>query len=122
MSNIFIPPGTGPLVDLGGIGVHFKVRGEQTGGAFAIVKHPVAPRVIVEPHSHRNEDELSYVLEGTIWVRVGDNEIEAVTGSYVWKPRGILHTFWNPITSPARVLEIISPSGFERFFYERVTA
>lgn len=105
-------------MDLGGVGVHFKVRGEQTGGRFAVVEHPVEAGVIVEPHSHEHEDELSYVLAGTIWARVGDKEVEAAAGSYVWKPRKVLHTFWNPGPEPARILEVISPAGFENFFEE----
>lgn len=110
--------GDGPLVDLGGVGVHFKVRGAQTGGGFAVVEHPVEPGVIVEPHTHQHEDELSFVLEGTIWVRVGDQEMEATAGSYVWKPRRVPHTFWNAGPEPARLLEVISPGGFEDFFEE----
>lgn len=116
--DFFIGTGGGPLIDLGGVGVHFKVRGEQTGGRFAVVEHPVDPGVIVEPHRHQHEDELSYVLEGTIWARVGDQEIEATAGSYVWKPRQVLHTFWNAGPKPARILEVISPAGFEDFFEE----
>ncbi len=117
-SAVHVAPGGGTFVDLDGLGVHFKVRGEQTGGGFAIVEHPMEPRIIVEPHIHRDEDELSFVLEGTIWARVGDREVEAATGSYVWKPRGVLHTFWNPGPAPARILEVISPAGFERLFEE----
>jgi len=117
-SDVHVGPGGGALVDLGGLGVHFKVRGEQTGGSFAIVEHPIEPRILVDPHIHRHEDELSYVLEGTIWARVGDREIEASPGSYVWKPRGVLHTFWNPGPEPARILEVISTAGFERLFEE----
>ena len=117
-ADVHLPPDGGALVDLGGLGVHFKVRGEQTGGSFAIVEHPIQPGILVDPHIHRNEDELSYVLEGAIWARVGDREIEAVTGSYVWKPRDVLHTFWNPGPEPARILEVISPAGFERLFEE----
>jgi quercetin dioxygenase-like cupin family protein len=113
-----VPPDAGDLVDLGGIGVHFKIPGSMTDGTIAIVEHPVEPGVVVEPHVHQHEDELSYVLEGEVWVRVGDEEIHATAGSYVWKPRGVLHTFWNPGTSSARILEIISPAGFERFFAE----
>jgi quercetin dioxygenase-like cupin family protein len=116
-----LAPGGGKLVDLGGLGVQFKVLGKQTGGAFSIVEHPIEPYVVVEPHIHRNEDELSYVLDGTVWARVGDHEVEAAAGAYVWKPRGVLHTFWNPGPKPARVLEVISPAGFERFFDELAT-
>lgn len=116
VSDVHVGPGGGVLVDVGGLGVQFKVRGESTGGSFAVVEHPIQPGVLVDPHIHRNEDELSYVLDGTIWARVGDREVEAVTVSYVWKPRGVLHTFWNPGPRPARILEVISPAGFERLF------
>lgn len=114
--DAYIRPGDGTLFDLGGLGVHFKVRGEQTGGSYAIVEHPVEPRVLLDPHVHQHEDELSYVLDGIIWARVGEREVEASAGSYVWKPRGVLHTFWNPGPEPARILEVISPAGFERLF------
>lgn len=39
-----------------------------------------------------------------------------MAGSYVWKPRGVLHTFWNPGPEPARILEVMTPAGFERLF------
>lgn len=113
-----LEPGAGKLVDLGGLGVHFKVRGERTGGAFAVVEHPVSPATIVEPHVHQHEDELSFVLEGTVWARVGEQEMELTAGSYLWKPREVLHTFWNVGPEPARILETISPAGFENFFEE----
>jgi hypothetical protein len=38
----------------------------------------------------------------------------------VHKPRGQWHTFWNAGDEPCRILEIISPAGFERFFAELV--
>jgi quercetin dioxygenase-like cupin family protein len=115
---LHVPAGAGHLADLGGLGVHFKLSGAQTGGGIAVVEHPIAPGVLVEPHVHTNEDELSYVLEGTVWARVGDREVEAGPGSYVWKPRGVLHSFWNAGPEPARLLEVITPAGLERFFDE----
>ena len=39
----------------------------------------------------------------------------------MWKPRNVLHTFWNPGPEPARLLEIISPAGFEVFFEDLAT-
>jgi uncharacterized cupin superfamily protein len=53
------------------------------------------------------------VLEGEGGVRAGDQVIVATPGCYVLKPRGVPHTFWNAGTKPARVIEIISPAGFE---------
>jgi quercetin dioxygenase-like cupin family protein len=117
----FLGTDHGRLVDLGGLGVRFKVYSEQTGGNFAVVEHPIEPGVLVEPHTHQHEDELSYVVSGTIWARVGDTEIQAPAGTYVWKPRQVLHTFWNPGPEPALIVETISPGGFERLF-EQVAA
>jgi mannose-6-phosphate isomerase-like protein (cupin superfamily) len=113
-----VAPGAGRLVDLGGVGVQFKIPGELTGEAFSVVEHPVEPGVVVEPHVHVHEDELSFVVEGSIWARVGDEEMEVPAGGYLWKPRGVLHTFWNPGPRPARLVELISPAGFEHFFAE----
>ncbi|HTA41177.1 MAG TPA: cupin domain-containing protein [Bryobacteraceae bacterium] len=97
---LVVKPGEGRSVSLGGMGVVFKISGANTGGAFAIVEHPIDAGRLVLPHVHRHEDEYSYVLEGTIGARVGDREIVAGPGSYVIKPRGLMHTFWN--AGPAR--------------------
>jgi len=101
---------------LGGIGVDFKIPAAMTGGAFSIVEHPLEPGRLVPPHIHYREDELSYVLEGRIGVRIGDAEHLAGPGTYVWKPRDVPHTFWNAGQEAARLLEIIWPAGFEQFF------
>ena len=113
---LIVEPGAGELVDLGGLGVQFKLGGHQTGGTISIVEHPMEPGRMVPPHVHHDEDEVSYVLEGIFGVRVGDEVGYAGPGSYVWKPRGVAHTFWNEGPGPARLLEIIQPAGFEVFF------
>jgi gentisate 1,2-dioxygenase len=51
---------------------------------------------------------------------LGDEVLEAGPGDLVFKPRGEWHTFWNAGDEPCRILEIISPAGFERFFAELV--
>jgi quercetin dioxygenase-like cupin family protein len=102
----------------GGFGVIFKIYGHETGGLLAVVEHPVSPRVLITPHVHEREDEYSYVLEGTIGARIGGRDLEAPAGSYILKPRGIPHAFWNPTDKPARILEMISPAGFEKYFEE----
>src|SRR5215211_3662529 len=67
-------------------------------------------------HVHEREDEYSYVLAGRLGVRIGDEVLEAGPGELVLKPRGIPHAFWNPGDEEARVLEIVSPAGFEQYF------
>ena len=105
-------------VSLGGLDAVFVVAGEETGGALAVVEHNIEPGVLVPPHRHEREDELTHVIEGEIGARVGDDERTLPAGSYLWKPRGIPHAFWNASVSPARILDVIVPAGFERFFDE----
>lgn len=112
-------PDDGEVVRLLALGVRFMIDGETTGGAFSLVEHPLPPRALGAPlHTHRNEDEYSYVLEGSIGVQLGDEVLEASRGDLVFKPRGVAHTFWNASDEPARLLELISPAGFENYFRE----
>jgi quercetin dioxygenase-like cupin family protein len=91
----------------------------DTGGAAAFVVHPLAPRALGSPvHTHSREDEWSYVLEGRFGVQVGDRTMLAGPGDLILKPRGVPHAFWNPTDEPARLLEVITPGGFESYFEE----
>ena len=90
--TIVVQPSAGRSVSLGGMGVVFKVSGADTGGAFAVVEHPIDPGRLVLPHVHLHEDEYSYVLEGTIGAKVGGHEVAVGPGSYLIKPRGLMHT------------------------------
>jgi quercetin dioxygenase-like cupin family protein len=114
--KIVVEADEGASVSLGGVGVVFKVPGEMTGGVVSIVEHPLDPGRLIPPHIHHKEDELSYVLSGEIGVRIGDTDYTAGPGSYVFKPRGIPHTFWNAGPEPAYLIELLLPSGFENFF------
>jgi uncharacterized cupin superfamily protein len=112
-------PDEGDVVQLLALGVRFMIDGEATGGAFGLVEHPLPPRALGAPvHTHRNEDEYSYVLEGHVGVQLGEEVLEAGPGDLVSKPRGLAHAFWNAADEPARILELISPAGFENYFRE----
>ena len=113
-----VAPGEGKSIRLGGLGVDFKLGSEETGDLLSVVEHPIQPGVLVPPHMHSQEDEYSYVIDGVIGVRIGDREFEAGPGSYILKPRNVPHTFWNASREPARLIEIIVPGGFEKFFEE----
>ena len=114
-----IGPRDGKFTDLGSVGVRFMIWGAETGGLFSLVEHPIPPRTLAAPyHRHAREDEYSYVLEGRMGALLGDEVVEAGPGDLVFKPRGQWHTFWNAGDEPCRILEIISPAGFERFFQE----
>ncbi len=104
---------------LGSIGVRFMIDGPEASERFSLVEHPMSPRALAAPlHLHTREDEYSYVLEGRMGALLGDDVVEAGPGDLVHKPRNQWHTFWNAGDEPCRILEIISPAGFEQFFRE----
>ena len=118
-----IGPTDGKAGSLGSIGVRFMIPGEDTEGTFSLVEHPMPPRRLAAPlHRHNREDEYSFVLVGRMGALLGDDVVEAGPGDLVYKPRGQWHTFWNAGEVECRILEIISPSGFEKFFEELVDA
>jgi mannose-6-phosphate isomerase-like protein (cupin superfamily) len=114
-----IGPDDGKAVDLGSIGVRFMAWTEETGGGFSLVEHPMPPRHLAAPlHKHSREDEYSFVVEGRMGALLGDDVVYADVGDLAFKPRDQWHTFWNAGDEPCRILEIISPGGFEHFFDE----
>ena len=115
-----LQPGEGQAGDLGTIGVQFKLWGADTGGALSVVEHPFPVGALVPPHLHTREDEYSIVTEGEIGFRSGDREVVLGAGGYITKPRHELHAMWNAGSDPARMIEIISPAGFENFFRDVV--
>ena len=116
-----IGPADGKAGDLVSIGVRFMLWGEQTDGGLSVVEHPMPPRALAAPlHRHTREDEYSFVLEGRMGALLGDEVVEAQAGDFVFKPRNQWHTFWNAGDEPCRILELIAPAGFERFFEELV--
>jgi quercetin dioxygenase-like cupin family protein len=113
-----VQPGEGQVGDLGPIGVEFKLWGRDTGGQVSIVEHPFPVGALVPAHLHTREDEFSIVTAGEIGFRSGDREVVLGPGGYITKPRGEVHTMWNAGAQPARMIEVITPAGFEHFFRE----
>lgn len=114
-----IPSAPGESFDFGGLGVDWKIDAPDTGGRFSVVHHPIAPRALAAPlHYHHNEDEYSYVLECKLGALLGEDVVEAEPGTWVMKPRGQWHTFWNAGDAPCHIIEVISPGGFEEYFRE----
>jgi oxalate decarboxylase/phosphoglucose isomerase-like protein (cupin superfamily) len=88
---------------LGSVGDAFVIAEWQDAGDPA-----EPPRLIAPLHVHRRDDEAWYVLEGTLRVLVGKDEVEAHAGSGVFVPRGTAHTYWNPGPGPVRYLLIMT--------------
>ncbi|MEV2255349.1 cupin domain-containing protein [Streptomyces sp. NPDC050147] len=98
-------------------GDRFLVDSREQDGRFTLVEHRLPPKVLAAPvHKHTREDEFSFILEGSVGARFGDEEVVAGPGDLVFKPRDEWHTFWNAGDTPARLLEIISPGGLEELF------
>jgi quercetin dioxygenase-like cupin family protein len=119
MSIKLVKPDEASSFDFGGLEVQWKIDGDETDKRFSVVHHPMAARALAAPlHRHKNEDEFSYVLKGELGALLGEDVVIASVGTWVFKPRGQWHTFWNASDSPCEIIEIISPAGFEDYFRE----
>ena len=101
-----------------GVRFSYKVETADCGGTLAVMEVEIPPRTLIKPHNHTREDEFSLILEGTVGVRIGDQELAAGPGSYLVKPRRTPHAMWNEAEVPARVVEILAPAGLEAYFEE----
>jgi quercetin dioxygenase-like cupin family protein len=115
--RVIVGPGEGarlPVLDI----VH-KVTAKDSGGSLVIDEWGLPPGQTIPPHTHANEDECSFVLEGELTCYVGGRVVVAPKGSYVVKPRGVPHAFYNAGPETVRVMEILTPGGsFEGYFDE----
>jgi mannose-6-phosphate isomerase-like protein (cupin superfamily) len=119
MAGPIIRSQDGEAVDMGSLGARFLLDATATGGRVGIVEHWIPPHTLAAPlHRHSREDEYSLVLKGRMGAMLGDRVVEAGPGDFVFKVRDEWHTFWNAGDEECRLLEIISPGGFEELFRE----
>jgi mannose-6-phosphate isomerase-like protein (cupin superfamily) len=97
---------------IGSIQDAFVIAEWQDAGGVSLPPRLIAPR-----HVHKSDDEAWYVLEGTLRVQVGEDEVEARAGSAVLVPRGKAHTYWNPGPGPVRYL-LVMTSNIYRLIQE----
>jgi mannose-6-phosphate isomerase-like protein (cupin superfamily) len=110
-------PGEGASIRMGALAADLLVPTAFSGGAYELHEQPVPPGVLVVPHTHAHQDQISLVTAGTLGVLVGDEEFVAPVGSCVLRPRGLVHALWNAGPEPARMIEVSSPGvGIEEFF------
>ena len=93
------------------------IRRDPTGQLDAAVIEEVVPPGVGAPlHRHSREDEISYIIEGSFRIWRGEQVLDVGAGAVALLPRGQIHTFQNVGAATGRLLTIIAPAGFERFF------
>ena len=118
---IHLLPGHGRTFSVVGDKYTFLATGEQTGGAYVLADAVVPPGGGPPPHMHSREDESFYVLEGEVTFTVDGRDTVAPPGTFVQAPRDIPHAFKNHTSTPARMLILCVPAGFEKFMKEFAT-
>ena len=112
---IVLGPGEGRAYALGAMSAVFKADEAETGATYSISEWFLEPHSSGPgPHSHVDHDDIFYVIEGVMSVRVGDTWVDAGVGGFVRAPAGVTHDFANRTDRRAGVLNIYIPGGFER--------
>jgi quercetin dioxygenase-like cupin family protein len=117
---IAVLPGTGKEFKF--MGVTHKLTQPQTGGAFYLFESEFEPGTGNGLHVHRYEDEVVYVIQGGIEIRLDNSKLQAGAGGVAHLPKNIPHALYNPFKTPLKILALAIPGGMESFFDELGTA
>jgi quercetin dioxygenase-like cupin family protein len=100
---------------LGG-GLHtWKATAEETDGAFFVFEDLMERGKATPLHRHPDADEIVYLIEGELRVRIGDQERVVSAGNVTVSPRGVEHAF-TVLSETARLLTMQTPGGGDRFY------
>lgn len=109
-------------INVGQLGIRYLVDGSQNGG-MGIFELTVPPASNVPPpHSHSNNEEIVYVLEGTLRYSVGSDTRDLASGQTMHTPKGTVHGFSNPFDGTARALIVMSPDIGAQYFRDVAAA
>ena len=94
-----------PVIKIGGLEIRYLMDGTETGAGSGMFELTVAPGARVPPaHSHSNNEEIVYVLEGRLRYSVDGEMRDLTPGERMYSPRNSVHAFSNPHDRPARAL------------------
>jgi mannose-6-phosphate isomerase-like protein (cupin superfamily) len=111
---VVLGPGEGRAYPMGRLAAIFKADGVETGRMYSISEWWLDPHTKGPgPHTHP-EDDVFYVLAGTMSVLVGAEWVEATAGSFVLVPGNMTHDFENRSPEPAGMLNVSAPGNFEQ--------
>jgi quercetin dioxygenase-like cupin family protein len=114
-----VQPQEQPLLKIGQLEIRYLIDGTVTGAGVGMFELTVLPGARVPPaHSHRDNEEVVYVLEGTLRYAVDDEVRDLKPGDRMYSPRGSVHAFSNPHDRPARALVILTPDIGAQYFRE----
>lgn len=113
-----VVPREGPAIWFLGTLTFVKATSETTNGAFALIEQLIPAGFASPYHVHHAEDEAFYVLEGEVTFVCDGQRWKTGAGAYVFGPREIPHGFRIEGTTPARILVLAAPAGFESFVME----
>ena len=111
---IFVSPQSGKKLEFRA--VTHKLTGQQTGGAYYLFESVIEPGSGNRLHVHRREDEVAYVLEGALEVRLTDQTVVVEAGSVAHLPKNIPHALRNPRETTSRYLFMAIPAGLDQWF------
>ena len=112
----YIPPEKPLIPGPGKVDTRTIIHSKRTNGQFSNVEVALAPKHMgPSPHIHKDLDELMYVLEGTATVIIGKEIYEVKAGGWNFRPRGIVHSFWNASDSPLRFIDCFFNQNFEDY-------
>jgi quercetin dioxygenase-like cupin family protein len=117
---ILVPPDSGRVLKF--LGITHKLTSQQTDSGYYLFEFELDPESGNRLHVHSYEDEVVHVLEGAIEIRLGDQQLQAVTGGMAHLPKHIPHALYNPLKTTSRYLGLAIPGGMENFFNELVAA
>lgn len=99
-----------------GVDIRIRVRSSQTANQYTCVETALAPRTMgPSPHRHESLDELAFVLDGVLSVMVQDDVYDVPAGGMHWRPRGLVHSFWNATDEPVRFLDMFLNQNFDEY-------
>jgi quercetin dioxygenase-like cupin family protein len=111
---VLLPPGSGRVLDF--LAVTHRLTGEQSGGSIYIFESAFEPGTGNRLHVHSREDEIAYVLEGALEVRLRDRTAILEAGGVGRLPKNLPHAIRNPLETRSRYLFMAVPSGLDRWF------
>jgi mannose-6-phosphate isomerase-like protein (cupin superfamily) len=111
---ILLGPDEGRHYECGPMHALFLADGAESGNRYSVsIWRVEAGKAGPGAHSHEANEELFYVVEGTMTFQVGNEMVDTPTGTFLRVPAGVMHDFLNRTKEPAAVLNVFIPGGFE---------